>query len=296
MNLPRGNVLLKPTSLDLDDFKVNLANLQHHEFNGYVLAALSGADFYVFLRRGSIQSIVEFSRGTYGLISELFLNHRLRKAECSLASYVLAPDLVDVLSKAYSFQEVHRNYPVSKVELNKLLAAAENEKLTGLLEVQNPNNSDSIYLLFHEGKIATDNFLDIYGQILTGADKVFETLEFLSTHGGVINFYGETPNKISAKEKTMTDAFNQFKELTVSVDSSGFLFGGGNGVRIDEKLLHEWSPGGALQKVEVLLEQGASEVFKVSGKKGLGNKLSIPSGIQKKFGFMKEEPVLVKPA
>lgn len=296
MNLPRGNVLLKPTALELEELRIKLTNLQHHEFNGYMVANRAGSSFYVFLRQGKIESVVEFSNEAGVLISEILLYHRLCKSESSIASYVLAPDLVDILSKSYAFQEMHRNFPLSQKDLSKLLSSLETDKVTGMLELQDSSGGDSKYLLFREGVIATDGFQDFYGQILTAPAKISEVLESFSMQGGVISFFGETPKRIISKEKEMTETLSQYKELTVSVDSSGFLFGGSNLVRVDEALLREWSQTNAIQRVEIFFGAGVSEIFKVNTKKGFGNKISVSSAVQKKFGLSKDESVLVKPA
>lgn len=296
MNLPRGNVLLKPTSLELEDLRMKLANLQHHGFNGYVRVDAGAGHFYLFMKEGITKSVVEFSGKSLLLISQLLLDHRLRQTTFALASYVLAPELVDVLSCAYAFQEKYpSNYQVRKKEFRKVLGTLDGDKTIGLVEILGGSEDDSTYLLLNQGRIVTDNFLEAYGQIVTGPEKVSDLIEAVSNQGGSVNIYGEKSEQIERKGKLTQEELSRYRELVVAVESGGLRLGGGNAVRVDEGLLREWSRYGAVQKIEVFVPGGAPEPIKVLGKKGLGNKLSIPPSIQKKMGVAKDEPVLVRP-
>ncbi len=295
MNLPRGNALLKETPLLLEDLKLKLANLQHHGFNGYVKADTGDTAYCAFLKEGIVKSVIEISGRNFSLISELLLYHRLRKASLNLSSFVLSPDLVDVLSNWFAFQEKYANYQVRKKEFRKLLSSLDSDKLTGVVEIQGNEKKDSVYFLLSQGHIVTDNFLDAYGQIITGPEKVSDIIEKLSSEGGIINSYGEKFELIDRKGKQMVEELSRYRELTATIESTALRLGGGNVVRVDETVLREWSRYGTVQKVEIIVGQSAPVSYKVTGKKGLGNRISFVSSIQKKLGVNKDELVLVRP-
>lgn len=295
MILPRGNVLLKPTELELKDLRIKLENLKHYGFNGYMQVDIPGSTFYVFLREGILKSVIQVADKRTTLISELLLVHRLRKTLCRISSFVLSSELVDVLSHWYAFQEKYVNYQVLKKEFRKVLASFDSDKITGMIEIQIPEENSSVYFLLNQGHIVTDSFLDFHGQIVTGVEKVSELIKILSAQGGLISSYGEKHDLIDRKGKQMLEELERYKELVTTVESSFLPFGSSNAVKVDEDLLREWSPSGNIQKIEIFTNQGQMAVFKVASKKGLGNRISLASSLQKKLGLEKDEPVLVRP-
>jgi hypothetical protein len=295
MNVPRGNVLLKPTILNPEDLKLKISNLQHNSFNGYVkVEKETGSHYYIFLLEGLIRSIVEFSGKTASFITDLIFYHRVQ-APSKVSSYVLAPELVSVLSGAHAFQEKYLSYQVRKKEFRKVLSTLDSERTTGMLEIVLSSPDDSLYLVFNQGRVVTDNFLDIYGQIVTGPAKVSELIESFSDQGGVVNIYGEKLEEIERRQKAVEEDLRLYRQMEVVIESGGLRLGGGNTVRVDESILKEWGSRGVVQKVEVYVDEAKFEVCKVSGKKGLGNKIAILPGVQKKLGIVKDDFVLVKP-
>lgn len=295
MNLPHGNVLLKPTALQYQDIQKKLENLRNHHFNGYVQVALSETSYRVFLCEGEIQSIVETREDIPALISELLFHYQIRNSSGFTSSYVLAANFVKILSCCYAFQEKFLNYQIHKKEFQQLLHLLDSEKITGMIEIHLAAASELIYLLLQQGEIATDVFLDSYGQILAGPDKISEIMSTLAEKGGVVNAYGESPEQIEKKKKMMQEELNQYRELSILAESARFLFLGGSGVHVEEEILREWSQDRLIQKVEILTQHDSSHLFKVMGKRGLGNKISMPVSIQKTLGVTKDEVVLVHP-
>lgn len=296
MNIPAGNVLLKPTLLAPEDLKQKLSNLQQHGFNGYVkVERKGGASYYVFLLEGLVRSVVEFSGKSSAILSEIMLYHRI-KSPCTIASYVMAPELIAVLAGSFAFQEKYLAYQVRKKEFRKVLGALDTDKTTGIVEIAGAAGEDPSYLILNQGRIVTDNFLDIYGRVVTGPEKVTELIEYLSDQGGVVNAFGESSDEIERRRKEAERDLGMYKELSVVIESAGLRIGGGNVVKVDDALLREWSSAGSVQKVEILVGEERSEQYKVSGKRGLGDKIAMVAAIQKKLGIGKDEPVLVRPA
>ncbi len=294
MNIPRGSVLLKPTLLSSEDVQLKLSNLKNHGFNGYVKVAGNEKAYLIFMGEGIVSSVVEISGKDISLTSELFLHHYLKKESPTVASYVLAPETISVLSGIHAFQEKYLNTPIRKKEIRKLLGTLDGERITGMIEIVGKSADDAVFLLLKQGRVLTDNFLDAYGQIITGPEKVTELIESLSNQGGVINIFGETPDEIDRKKQEEEEKLTQYRELVVSVESGGIL-GGGNTVKVDETLLKEWSKIRPVQKLSLLTGSGTLESYKVSGKKGLGNKIVMTASIQKKLRVAKEEYLIVRP-
>lgn len=295
MNFPRGNVLLKPISLELEDLKVKLSNLQHHGFNGYVKAEAGDYAYYIFLKEGLIKGIVQSAAQEATLISELLLYHRLRKLPVTIASYVLSPELVDVLSFWYTFSEKYVNYQVRKQEFLKVLKSLDGERMTGAIEIRGVAGRDSSYFLLAGGHIVTDTLLDRYGQIVTGPAHVSEIIDKLGAEGGVIAGFGEKSELIDRKAKEMGERLSQYKELFVSIESSLLPFGNQNTVRIDENIFRDWTKYGTIQKVDLIVGQEQPVNCRVTGKRGLGSKIVMGPALAKKLGLLADEPLLVKP-
>jgi hypothetical protein len=294
MNIPRGNVLLKPTSLSGEDVKLKLTNLQNHGFNGYIKITVNERTSFVFMREGITSSVVEISGKNISLAAELLLHHYLRKETPIVASYVLAPETASVLSGSHAFQEKYLNSPIRKREFRKLLGNLDGERITGMIEIVGSSSEDAVFLLLNQGRIITDNFLDAYGQIITGPEKVNELIESLSVQGGVVNVFGEKPDEIEKKKQLKEETFAQYRELMISVESGGFL-GGGNTVKVDETLLKEWSKTRPIQKLALYVGSETPEIYKVSGKKGIGGKIVMSATIQKKIKAAKDAYILVSP-
>lgn len=295
MNFPRGNVLLKPTALELEDLKIKLANLQHHGWNGYVKAEAGEYAYYIFLKEGLIKGVVQTAHGEALLISELLLYHRLRKLPITLASYVLSPELVDVLSRWYTFSEKYVNYQVRKQEFLNILKTLDAERMTGAIEIRGVVGKESTFFLLAGGRIVTDTLLDHYGQIVTGPAKVSEIIDKLGAEGGVIAGFGEKSDLIDRKAKEMGERLSQYKELFVSIESGLLPFGNQNTVRIDENIFRDWTRYGTISKIDIIIGQDQPVNCKVTGKRGLGNKIVIGPALSKKLGLLADEPVLVKP-
>lgn len=291
MKIPKGNLFLKETELVFDDITIMLENLKANGFSGYVKFDLEQAISYLFYREGIVSCAVEKSSNKYKMLHESMLDYKLRNTESRVSSYILSSEMVDILSSVYTYNEVYINYQVRKKEFKKVLEMLEQNRYTGVMEVQQV--VEPVYLLLNKGIVVTDHFLEEYGDILCGTDTVSNIFETVSTSGGTINTYAEKADEIEQKKRFNKEELEKIKKLVVGVESG--LLKGGNVAKIDEVILKEWQRYGEVVQVEIQTISGIIEYVKVGMAKNKGMRILLPPGMLKKFKINRDEMVLVKP-
>ena len=291
MKVPKGNPFLKETELDFDDITIMVENLKANSFNGYVKFDSQPFTSILFCKEGMITCIAEWSGNNYKMLHEAMLHYKLRNIKPAVSSYILSPEMIDVLGGVYAYQEIYLNYQIRKKEFRRFFETLRQNKYTGIMEIK--QLSEPIFLLLNKGTVVTDQFLERYGEAVCGTDSISQLFDTIDTGGGVINTYAEKVDEIERKRRTYQEDLAKVKELIIGVESS--LLKGGNAAKIDEIVFREWQRFGEVAQVEIQTASGIIEYAKITAAKNKGMKILVPQALLKKFKINKDETVLVKP-
>lgn len=291
MKIPKGNLFLKETALEFDDVTIMVENLKANGFNGYVKFDLPQLSELLFLREGIATCVIELNSNNYTMIHESILNYKLRNTECKVSTYILSPEMIEILASLYAYKEVYVNYKINKKELRQILEILEQNKYTGIMEIQ--KTQEPTFILFSRGTVITDQFLERYGEIISGTESISQLFETITNQGSTINAYAEKADEIERKKRICQEYLAQVKELVVGVETG--LLKGGNAAKIDEVVFKEWQKSGEVTQVEIQTESGIIEYAKVTAVKNKGMKILLPPAMLKKIKINKDEMVLVKP-
>lgn len=291
MKIPKGNSFLKETKLDFDDITIMLENLKANSFNGYIKFDSPSFISMLFCKEGMTSCIAEGIGDSYKMLHEPMLQYKLRYAKPVVSSYILSPEMIDVLAGIYAYQEVYLNYQIRKKEFRKFFDTLQQNKYTGILEVK--QLSEPLFLLLNKGTVVTDQFLEKYGEAVCGTESISQLFDAITTSGGIINTYAEKADEIERKRRACQEDLAKVKELIISVESS--LLKGGNVAKVDEVVFREWQRFGEVTQVEIQTASGIIEYVKIAAAKNKGMKIFVPPAMLKKFKINKDETVLVKP-
>lgn len=158
MILPKGEIVyknLKTFFIDIDKF---LFSLKRDEFTGQVHFIFPNAECVIFLMEGDVVSGAEEIKG------ERYSGQKAVKEILALARknpngyitvYKLPPETVNLLTKVFSHpvKLIYKNLSAEFSHLGMLIAKLKDEKFTGYIEVQFPQDKKQGIILLEKGLI-----------------------------------------------------------------------------------------------------------------------------------------------
>ncbi|MBM3466041.1 MAG: hypothetical protein FJX76_28465 [Armatimonadetes bacterium] len=293
MVIPRGNVLFEKESLAFPDINVLLSNLEQQGFTGYIRLDLFGPEGYLFYSHGQFLRAVEVDSSMARVHAQARLLNKVKTREVPTSVYVMASQMVNVLSLAFAFQPLYLNVEVKKKELKKIRDAMESESQTGIMELHRRDGTQ--YLLVDQGRIVFNTFARYYGQVMCGIEEVSKYLEVINKEGAQVNIFAEKAAEIENKRRDIEEELERIKPLIAK--SEGGFFTKDDVVRVDDYVVREWGgvKGNAPFIVEMETPDGTLVQSKCTAAKKLGGYVSMSTKLMKKLKLRDGDLVSVRP-
>lgn len=294
MQIPKGNPLIEETPLSFADISTMLTNLEQDAFTGYVRLDLTGSQGLVFFSHGTMLRALELDPAGGNTQVHLLprLLNRIKGQDVPTSTYVLSTQIAGVLSNAFAFQPLYRDYEVRRKELKKVLNNLEAGEYSGILKMATRDGAQ--YLLMDRGELVTDRFIREYGQILCGTSAVSRLLDQVHKNGAAINVYAEKFAEIEVRRRHAEEELDKIKQLIARQDS-GF-FRAGDVVKVDEYIVREWGlDPKATFNIEVEAPDGSLYEYKCQSARKMGGYAGLAPAMIKRMGIKEGDLLTIRP-
>jgi len=291
VQLPKGNPLIERVTLPFPDINIMINNLEEQGFTGYARMELYRLEGVVFFLHGGIIRAMEIGDNSVQVFPYQRVMNKVKKKEVPVSTYILASQMVGVLSNCFAFQPVYQDHPLKKKEWEKVHKTLEEESYTGVIDLKVRDTSHS--LILDRGKIFTDNFTREYGQILCGTEAVHELLARINRDGATLGVMAEKAQEIEARKQIVQQELERIRQLIVKGETG--IFRSKDELKVEEGIMREWGVSAKSFNVEVELPDGDLIEARCSAGRKLGGYIAVPAQVMKKYNLNDGEVLSVRP-
>ncbi len=239
--IPKGipvTTVSEGEEIDFQEYQFFMSNLEEKGFSGQIIIQLPEIDqkYLLLMRMGTLTIIYEvIGEEEYDLTPVPLPVFAIKTSGYTfrVIYYALSPEIVEVLSLAFTFKEQNRNYPVtSQGDYRKIIENLYQKRITGIIK---KTNADDSIILF-QGSVLTDVLVDDYMDVRCSLPKIRQFEEELINSRSFINIWGEEHIKAQEMFDKLESRMSKVRLMTIKAEGS-FL---DQTWKVSQEVLADW--------------------------------------------------------